>query len=502
YAFDPSIRSTYLDDKWAFFNGTSLFLKPHNFDSSKYEFTITSPKSLKNKWKLATSASPKKINKDGFGTYHAYNFEELVDHPVIMGILEEIQFSLDKIKHKIAVLGKRQGDISKLSNDLKILCSQHQKLFGDELPFNNYLFMLRLEDKAYGGLEHRSSTALLHNPNCLPLVNEKNISDEYRSLLGLISHEYFHAWNIKKLKPKSFSSLDLSQENYSELLWFFEGFTSYYDDLLLLRSGLITPASYLQLLAKAISSVYKNSGRLKQTVAESSFDAWIKFYRPDENSPNTCVSYYTKGSLIALALDITIRISSKDKHSLDDVMRSLWKTSKQDNFSGITEAQIIAAAEKMAGKSLSNFFSLYIHGTNDLPLVELFADIGIECQFSATKTTNTCTVDLDATVQAGDTKKLIFNFVSNDGAAEKAGLAPRDQLIAIDNILANSDNFELLLSRYEPNQKITVHAARQNQLFSSELVLSPKPKNNCTLKIKDNLKHSILSRQNSWFKNS
>lgn len=501
YAFDQSIRSAYIDDKWAFFNGTSLFLKPSDFISSQYEFTILPPKS-KIKWKLATSANPKRINKNNFGTYYADDFEELVDHPVLMGEFEQTQFAVQKIKHSIAILGKRQGDIGKLKNDLKKLCAEHQKLFGGDLPFSNYTFMLRLEEKAYGGLEHRSSTALLHNPNSLPLANENNISDEYRSLLGLISHEYFHAWNIKKLKPKSFVTLDLSQENYTKLLWFFEGFTSYYDDLLLVRSGLITPTSYLQLLSKAISSVYKNTGRYKQTVAESSFDTWIKFYRPDENSPNTCVSYYTKGSLIALALDITIRSSSKDKYSLDDVMRSLWQSSKQDNFSGITEEQIIATAEKIAGKSLRKFFSLYVHGTDDLPLLKLFETVGIECKFIASKNPNNCIVDLDATLQASDSKNLIFSFVANNGAAEKAGLSPRDQLIAVDNIIVNSDNWDLLLSRYEPNQKIMIHAARQNRLFSSELVLSPKAKTNCTLKITDKLKHSVLTRQNSWLLNS
>jgi predicted metalloprotease with PDZ domain len=194
-------------------------------------------------------------------------------------------------------------------------------------PMDRYVFMTMVVGEGYGGLEHRASTALICNRNDMPVKHNPEMSEGYKAFLGLCSHEYFHTWNVKRIKPAVFADYDLRQESYTSLLWLFEGFTSYYDDLMLVRSGLIDEAAYLKLVSKTINGVLRGSGRLKQSVAESSFDAWTKYYRQDENSPNAIVSYYTKGSLVALGLDLTIRAETAGKKSLDDVMRTvaaLW----------------------------------------------------------------------------------------------------------------------------------------------------------------------------------
>jgi len=234
----------------------------------------------------------------------------------------------------------------------------------------------------YGGLEHRASTALICARSDLPVKGKAALSDGYRTYLGLCSHEYFHTWNVKRIKPAAFAPYDLQNENYTSLLWLFEGFTSYYDDLFLVRSGVIDTDAYLKLVAKTVNGVLRGTGRRKQSVAESSFDAWVKYYRQDENAPNAIVSYYTKGSLVALALDLTIRSETNGKKSLDDVMRALWQTCgrrfyARDGGKGIAEDEVETLFNEVTGLKLKRFFDRYIRGTDDLPLEQLLAPFAV-----------------------------------------------------------------------------------------------------------------------------
>lgn len=503
YAWDLSLRAAYLDSHGGFFNGTSLFLRPHALEDYSYQVQIEPPQALlANPCRLHTAMSATQIDENGFGRYQADNYDELVDHPVLFGNLEESAFYAGDTQHRLIVIGKHRGDIRRLTKDLTQLCEQQIQFFDTPAPFVNYTFLLRLEDDGYGGLEHRASSALICKPSSLPLPHEEEITENYRTLLGLFSHEYFHAWNIKQLKPKSFTPYDFNKENYTDLLWFFEGFTAYYDDLFLLRAKLITPESYLQLLGKIISTLLQTPGRLKQAVADASFDAWIKFYRPDENSANAGVSYYIKGSVVALALDFTIRQATHHQKSLDDVMRTLWKQYQQGNTEGLDESDIIKAAEDVAGTNLSAFFASLVHGTEDLPWKNLFAPFGIACELREQETAQSkkSAVYIGAKIKHEEhSSALSLSYLTTNGPAQKAGLCAGDTLVAFDNLRVSSANFDALLSRYQSSDILKVHYFRRGRLFCADLVLEKKPKDVCTLTIAKDVSEKTKDLRQKWF---
>ena len=244
---------------------------------------------------------------------------------------------------------------------------------------DRYVFLITAVGEGYGGLEHRASTALLCSRDDLPRAGMREATQSYRTFLGLCSHEYFHTWNVKRIKPAAFTPYDLERENYTRLLWAFEGITSYYDDLQLVRAGLISESDYLEILGRSITSLLRTAGRMKQTVEEASFDAWIKYYRPDENSPNAQVSYYLKGSLIGLSLDLIIRSRTRGRKSLDDVMRTLWERYGKTGL-GVPENGIETLAAQVAGTSLRAFFDRALRTTDELPLKQVLATVGVGMQ--------------------------------------------------------------------------------------------------------------------------
>ncbi len=502
YAWDLSIRAAFLDNQGGFFNGTSLFLRPHGWENHPYQIQIEMPKQPPlNSCRLHTAMTPLQIDKNGFGRYQSQDYDELVDHPVLIGDLEEITFDVENTIHRLIVTGKHRGDLNRLSKDLKQLCSTQIHFFDKPAPFAHYTFLLRLEDDGYGGLEHRASSALICKPNSLPQQHEKEVTENYRTLLGLFSHEYFHAWNIKKLKPRTLTPYDFNKENYTSLLWFFEGFTAYYDDLFLLRSQLITPESYLQLLGKTVTSLLQTPGRFRQSVADSSFDAWTKFYRPDENSPNAGVSYYIKGSLVALCLDFTIRQGTNHQKSLDDVMRLLWKQYNQDDMNGLDESDIIKAAEEVAGETLSSFFATLVHGTDDLPWKNLFASFGIACELREQETSQSKKNDvyLGAKITHEGGNALSLSCLFENGPAQKAGLCTGDTLVAFDDLRVSSTNFDSLLSRYQPEDILKIHVFRRGKLLCTDLMLEKKPQDVCVLTIMKDASEKITRLRQKWF---
>jgi predicted metalloprotease with PDZ domain len=322
-------------------------------------------------------------------------------------------------------------------------------------------------------LEHRASTALICARADLPVIGRKEMSDGYRSYLGLCSHEYFHTWNVKRIKPAAFAPYDLQVENYTSLLWLFEGFTSYYDDLMLVRSGVIDAPAYFKLLSKTINGVLKGTGRHKQSVADSSFDAWIKYYRQDENSPNAIVSYYTKGSLIGLALDLDIRAQTKSKRSLDDVMRALWQRYGRDFYAGakagkgVSEREVEALFDEVTGLSMKRTLARYVRGTEDLPLEKLFDDFALALEDS-NKNGKPC-LGVRTSKDGNDCK---LATVYEGSAAHAAGLSAGDVLAAIDGLRVTANNLDTVLARFRVGDKITVHAFRRDELFSVDAKLA------------------------------
>ena len=316
YAWDLSVRAAHLDHTHGFFNGTSVFLKVHGKETLPHVVDICPPEGEAfAHWRVATSLPEHKARRHRFGTYIAQDYDELIDHPVEMGEFTLIRFDAHGVPHEMAITGRVPNlDTERLAADLKAICEQQIALFEPttkRAPMERYVFLTLAVGDGYGGLEHRASTALICSRADLPVKGHPQMTDGYRGFLGLCSHEYFHTWNVKRIKPAVFAPYDLAQENYTPLLWLFEGFTSYYDDLTLVRAGRIDAQAYLGLLAKTLNAVLRGSGRLKQSVADSSFDAWTKYYRQDENAPNAIVSYYQKGALVALLFDLTIRAQTK-----------------------------------------------------------------------------------------------------------------------------------------------------------------------------------------------
>jgi len=480
YAWDLSVRAAHLDQTHGFFNGTSVFLRVVGQESLAHQVDIQRPADpAARTWRVATAMPEAGAKRYGFGTYGCANYDELIDHPVEMGDFELATFKAHGVPHDIVITGRVPNlDMARLQADLKAICETQIAFFEPRTkraPLERYVFMTMAVGDGYGGLEHRASTALICARADLPSLATPKAAEPgegYLRFLGLCSHEYFHTWNVKRIKPAVFAPYDLQVENYTPLLWLFEGFTSYYDDLMLVRAGIIGEATYLKLQAKTIGGVLRGSGRLKQSVADSSFDAWSKYYRQDENSPNAIVSYYTKGSLIALAFDLTIRARTNGAKSLDDIMLALWERYGRDFYNGagrgVTEAEVEALFDEISGLKLKSLFERHVRGVEDLPLAKLYAPLGVKLvdERKGGK------ASLDAGI-GRDPAGAKLTQVHEGGAAHQAGLSALDVVIAIDGLRVNGNppNVDALLARYRVGDRVTVHAFRRDELMAFEVTL-------------------------------
>ncbi len=424
YALDNSVRTAWLDGQRGFFNGTSLCLRVAGQEALPHTLEIVKIPAISH-WSVATGLPPLKVNKQGFGSYRADNYDELVDCPVEMGAFWSSSFTACGVAHRFVVAGALPSfDGARLVADTKKICETELAFWhgGKKPAFSSYVFMLNAVDDGYGGLEHRNSTALIATRRDLPRLGETKASEGYNTLLGLISHEYFHTWNVKRLRPAELSTYDYTQENYTQLLWFFEGFTSYYDDLLLRRAGLIDDATYLKLLTKTFNQVNQAPGRLIQSVAQASFDAWTKYYRQDENTPNATISYYTKGALVALCFDLTLR--TEGKTSLDEVMRRLWTRCQAGPMTEDDFAQVL---NELGGRSFAKEIAAWIHGTRELPVKRLLAQHGVALQDEPAQMAQR--LGLRVSESMGN---ITIKTVLRGGAAEKAGLCTGDEWLGIE----------------------------------------------------------------------
>ena len=433
YAFDTSVRAAFLDAQRGFFNGTSLCLRVEGREAEPHRIEL---RTLPRGWQIATSMASRSS-----AVFDAVDYDDLVDHPFELGAFWCGRFHVHGVPHELVVSGALPDfDGDRLLADTRRICEAEIAFWhGDapkraDIPFKRYVFLLNSVDDGYGGLEHRASTALIASRRDLPRTavpgaRPEELTDGYVTLLGLISHEYFHTWNVKRLKPRDFAPCDYTRENYTELLWFFEGFTSYYDDLFLRRAGLIDEARYLKAVGKTVSSVLGMPGRQVQSVAQASFDAWVKYYRGDENTPNATISYYTKGSLVALALDLSLRsTTSRRKASLDDVMRGLWARSAGGP---ISEADIVHVLSEVAGPAradaLARQLGEWVHGTGDLPLPELLKRFGVHWQAQPATLAQRLGVRVSESALTG----IKVTHVLRGGAGERAGLSAGDEVLAL-----------------------------------------------------------------------
>ncbi|MCH8958239.1 MAG: M61 family metallopeptidase [Proteobacteria bacterium] len=504
YAKDRSVRGAHLDSRHGFFDGSNIFLRVHGQEERPSGISIAPPSGDTGRWRLATGLQVVQIDDRGFGDFQAQSYAELIDCPVQMGELDFVEFSAGGIPHAMAISGKHDADKDRLATDLALICHQHIDLFGS-VPVDSYLFLLTVVSDGYGGLEHRNSSSLISRRDDLPAQADEGISKGYRRFLGLCSHEYFHMWNVKRLRPAALAESDLSAEAYTEMLWVFEGVTSYYDDLALVRSGVITDTSYLDLLSQTITRVLQGPGRLHQSLAESSFDAWSKFYRQNENSPNAIVSYYAKGSLVALALDLLIRRETKGVCSLDDVMRAAWEKYGQIE-TGMPETAFEDLASEVSGVELKEFFAHAVRGTDDLPLAEYLESVGIIYKLRPA-------VSLDDTggpakgksmpvwfgiktrVVAG---RLIVTHVLENGPGQKAGLSAGDELLALNDIRLTAKTLEKRLRRLQAGEITRLSVFREDVLIELPLLVEESPRHCCQLLLNEEADGEILAARSAW----
>ena len=506
HAHDDSVRTAWLTTERGFFNGTSLCLQAEGLAHAPHQLELLAESFHAHaaaKWQVATGLTPLNTDRQGFGTYVAADYDELVDCPVEMGAFWSGSFRACGIEHRFVVAGATPAfDGERLLRDSQKICETAIRFWhGNKrsaAPHKNYVFMLNAVADGYGGLEHRNSTALICNRADLPRLDDAKQSEGYTTLLGLISHEYFHTWNVKRLRPAEFARYDYTQENYTELLWFFEGFTSYYDDLLLRRAGLIDDAQYLKLLNKTINQVLQTPGREVHSVAQSSFEAWTKYYRQDANSPNLTVSYYTKGALVALCLDLSLRQHGVKNHSvsLDDVMRALWTRCCAGKHDGpMLEADVLAVLKELTGRSWAAEFKAWVHGTRDLPLKKLLTAHGVTVQHDPAQLAQRLGL------RVAEDHSVQIKTVLNGSAAHKAGFAPGDEWLGVEVAgkatsqapsawrLKKLDDLSLYAGKAK---KITALISRDRQLLRLNLAW-PDSKTNSTWRLmQDNPK--LLSR--------
>jgi predicted metalloprotease with PDZ domain len=488
YARDSSVRGAYLDTRQAFFNGACVFLRPRGREDAPCELEILRPRGARYRnWIVVTAMPRAEAKLHGFGSYAAADYDELIDHPVAMGELTLAGFRARGVPHDVAIAGRHRADMPRLARDLKRLCEHHIGFFGGVAPMRRYVFLINALGEGYGGLEHRASTALLCSRDDLPRHGEPGVGERYRTFLGLASHEYFHTWNVKRIKPAAFAPYDLDRENYTTLLWAFEGITSYYDDLALVRSGLIAVGDYLELLARSITSYLRGPGRSRQSLAQASFDAWIKYYRPDENSPNATVSYYVKGSLVALCLDLLIRDRTRGRKSLDDLMRALWRRHGLTGI-GVAEDGVERLAEEVTGLELRRCFDDWLRSTRELPLKELLSSHGVRLELrpqeSSSDKGGRPAGSKDAWGLAMLGVRIEGDRVTHaldGGAAQEAGIAAGDAIVAVDGLRPGRAGLDALLAKRKAGESVAIHAFRRDELLEFEVRLKAAPADTCVL---------------------
>ncbi|OTG66588.1 M61 family metallopeptidase [Acinetobacter silvestris] len=453
YAYDLSVRGAYVDQTRLYVNPACLCLGLQDQDDAPIEVEVFLPNELKH-FQLATGLENKSLVR-GRHTLKAKNYMQLIDSPFELADQTRFSFEANGIPHEFVVSGKHTMNAERMQQDIEKICRTEISMFGSA-PFENYTFMTMATGNSYGGLEHPNSTSLITPRDDLPKTDEPvEPSEDYQRFLGLCSHEYFHSWLVKFIRPENFTNYDLHQESYTSLLWIFEGFTSYYDDLILHRSGVISQDSYLKLIKAQIDRYLQNPGREIQTVAESSFDAWVKFYRQDENSNNAGTSYYNKGCLVALSLDLGLRLRGS---SLDALMRRLYENSQKGIQ--VNERTIFDLCKELTGQDWSEQIHHLINTTDELPLDQLLPEFGLRYTLKNEKA-------LPFGLKVADKAEgVVIQQARRNGVGAKAGLSANDVIVAIDGLKAT----EKLLAKYAKQEgNYIVYAFRRDEFMQFEV---------------------------------
>jgi predicted metalloprotease with PDZ domain len=463
YANELTVRTNELNDRHAFWNNAALLMYPDGHLNAPSTVRVAPFKD----WKVATGLPAVAGERN---TFRAENFDILYDSPFLASDFRTLTFEVRGVPHRIILDGEGNFDAERIRRDTQKIVEAAVEMMRD-IPYRDYTFLFMTHPTARGGLEHLNSTAIIYTRFGF------RPDSSYRDFLTLTAHEYFHLWNVKRIRPDALGPFDYTRENYTRLLWVAEGVTSYYENLLARRAGLMTDRQYLDAAARSFQDLQNTPGRLEMSVEEASFDAWIKYYRSDENTINSSISYYDKGAIIALLLDLEIRKRSKGARTLDDVMRYLYDDfyKKNRNF---TPEDFQRTAERAAGSALDDFFRRYVRGRDELDydaaleVVGLRLDTAGPADTSGAGRVNSALTSLGATL-AQDGDRLVVRNVPAGSPAYEQGLNANDQIVAIDGYRATRDFLGNRLQEKRPGETVTLTVFRLDELRTFQLKLGP-----------------------------
>ncbi len=461
YANELTVRTNELNDQHAFWNNTALLMFPKD--------QLNAPSILKvvpfGNWKIATGL-PRVANQPD--TFQAPNFDVLYDSPFEVGNFKEITFEVQGKPHRFVVNGEGNYDLEKIAKETAKIIEQSFKIFG-ELPYDDYTFILNL--RGGGGLEHSNSTALQWNRFGFKPENR------FVDFMTLVAHEFFHLFNVKRIRPDSLGPFNYQNENYTKLLWVAEGATAYYENVLAQRAGLMSDKDFLSARAAAIQALQSRPGRLQTSLEEASFDAWVKYYRQDENAVNNQISYYDKGEIVVFLLDLEIRAATNGAKSLDDVFRLLYRDFFKQN-KNYTSEDFQRIAETVATKSLNEFFSKYVRGREELNYNSAFDAFGLKLFTGEGAEAAYFGADLN---QDGD--RLLIKTIPAGSPAYNQGLNTGDQIIAVDSFRANQTFLQSYIGEKKPGEKIKLTIFRFDQIREIEIALGGLPPRNFAIRV-------------------
>lgn len=474
YAFEMSVRTSFIDAAHAYLNGTSIFM----YVDEKKEISGSVKINPYKDWKTVSTSLDKSKDAEGF-VYTYPNYDVLVDSPFEIGNHQVWQFLASGVDHEVAMYGEGNYEKEKLLKDMAKVVETCTAVIGEN-PNKSYTFIIHNLNSGRGGLEHLGSTTL--QADRFSYGTDKG----YHGFLSLVAHEYFHLWNVKRIRPEALGPFNYDEENYTTLLWVMEGFTSYYDELLLVKAGFYKEENYLKLLETGINGVERTPGNKVQTLAESSFDAWIKYYRRDENAYNTQVSYYSKGAVIAALIDIEIIAASAGKQNLDDLMRDLYTTYYKGEKRGFTEEEFKKMVEKYTKKDMSDFFNKYVNGTETPDYKAYFSKVGIATTLSEEEKWK---MGLNTKEEEG---KLMVSSVLRNTPAYNYGVNVNDEVLAINTYRVNDKNLSKLFEEQKKGEVYVLTVVRDGKLLDLKI-----KKEAITEK---NYKLAISSKENKNFK--
>lgn len=458
YCNELTVRTSEINSDHAFLSSSGVFMFARGYEDKKCILKIELPA----EWKKISTG----LEKVSGNIYSADNYDVFIDSPVEIGNQNILEFKIKGIKHFICLSGKGNYNEDVLVSDFKRIAEEEIKLLGGDIPYKSYTYIIHLLEKGGGGLEHLNSFVVQ--------IGRWNFSEDkiYKKFLGLVSHEYFHLWNVKRIRPAALGPFDYDFENHTKSLWVAEGWTSYYDNLILRRCGLIDNKEYFEFIDVEVNDIMRFEGRFNQSLSESSFDTWIKFYRKDENFNNSQVSYYTKGALVSLMLNIELIKSTSAEMSLDNALRMLYDDYKKDNSKGFTDERVKEVCEIVCGKNLDEFWKLYISGTAELPLGSYLSECGLELLNE--NESAQCTLDIEAKSENG---KYVIVKVFAGGSAYESGLNAKDEIIAVNGIRIDENLTKKVLKDLPVNSEAIVLISRNGIVRELKVkLLKPLPK--------------------------